>query len=135
MGFRSNFITEDMGGVEVPSWFVQKYPKHKDWYNPENGRHYFPIVQPWESKFYDALADTEIFQDIQKILRERTESYPVKVVLILLHECDGITRVEITKDSIRGNEPVEWKTVEHVEHDYCYGCSDIERLAQLDTPK
>lgn len=123
MGFRSNFITEDLGGIEVPTWFTQKYPNHYCWRNNETGRYFFPIMQPWESKFYSPLEETEIFQDIQKILKERAEKYPEQVVLVLLHECGGITLVCITRESITGREPLEWKEVESVEHDYCYGCS------------
>ena len=129
MGFRSNFITEDMRGIEVPRWFVEKYPNHRPWHNSETDRYYFPIVQPWESKFYSRLDETEIFKDIQKILTETLPFYSghkPKITLILLHECGGITRVEITTESITGREPIEWKEVKNVEHDYCYGCSDYQ---------
>lgn len=125
MGFRSNFITEYMAGILVPEWFVEKYPDlyvHKDC----EGNRCLPIIQAWESKFYSALAETEIFQDIQRILGEtENKNWKPKVILVLLHECGGITRVEITEDSIRGNEPTEWKKVDRVEHQYCYNCSEI----------
>lgn len=125
MGFRSNFITEDMRGVEVPRWFVEKYPDHRPWHNAETDKYYFPIVQPWESKFYRRLDETEVFKDIQKILQEHPDkNWSAEIALILLHECGGITRVKITRDSITGREPTAWKEVENVEHDYCYGCSD-----------
>lgn len=124
MGFRSNFITEDMRGIEVPRWFNEKYPQHYCWRNNNTGQYFFPIMQPWESKFYSALAETEIFLDIQRILRESDST--IDIVLILLHECGGITRVKITKEKITGREPTEWKEVESVTHDYCYGCSDTK---------
>ena len=127
MGFRSNFITEDMH-YEVPQWFCDKYPDHWIWRNHE-GKAFTPIAQPYESKFYNSLNDTEIFQDIQKVLVEQKElngdSDP-GLVLILIHECGGITRVTITPTSISGREPVGWKDVESVGHDYCYGCSSKE---------
>jgi len=127
MGFRSNFITEDIGGIEVPRWFVEKYPNHELRHNIETDKYYFPIVQPWESKFYSPLAETEIFQDIQKILKEVPSSfsgYLPDITLVLLHECGGITRVKITAESITGREPTDWKEVKEVEHSYCYGCSE-----------
>ena len=127
MGFRSNFITEYMPGIEVPEWFVEKYPDR--YVHGEAGKHTFPIIQVWESKFYDLFNETEILKDIQKVLQERADkNWKPKIVLVLLHECGGITRVEITDDSIRGNEPTEWKEVEAVEHDYCNGCSDLKEI-------
>lgn len=124
MGFRSNFITEDVRGLLVPQWFIEKYPQHFVGVNSATER-CFPIVQWWESKFYSAFAETDIFQDIQKVLAEqKTETRSPSIVLILLHECRGITRVKITPDAITAKEPTEWKEVSSVEHDYCYGCSD-----------
>lgn len=85
------------------------------------------MVQTWESKFYSTLQDTEIFLDIQKVLAEQKplyEGHQPSLVLVLLHECGGLTRIKITPASISGREPTEWKDVDHVEHDYCYGCSD-----------
>lgn len=124
MGFRSVFITEDMKGVAIPAWFAAKYSKYHWIWMSNEGQAFFPIAQFSESKYYGALAETEIFQDLQRILIERTEDHPKKITLVLLHECDGITRVQITRDSITGREPTDWKDVDHVEHDYCYGCSD-----------
>lgn len=123
MGFRSNFITEDKGGAKVPQWFAQKYPQCYI----TNGDT-FPIIQPIESKFYDNISDTDIFLDIQKVLQEDENEWVVDVVLILLHECGGITRVKISTDSISASEPTGWKPVARVEHDYCYGCSDIKNV-------
>lgn len=125
MGFRSTFISEDMRAVEIPAWFIEKYPLHSSWVNDANGKHFFPIAQLWESKFYAPLAETEIFLDIQRIIQEhqKINGFPKDVVLVLLHECGGITRVKITEDTITGLEPEEWKKVTSVEHNYCYGCS------------
>ena len=128
MGFRSNFISEDIRGIEVPRWFIEKYPDHTIWHNHERGTYHFPIAQLWESKFYKKFTDTEIFQDIQKVIKETAID---DIIIILLHECGGITRVKITADSITGREPTAWKEVDHVEHDYCYGCSDTEDIHTL----
>ena len=127
MGFRSNFITEHMGGIKVPQWFIEKYPDHYI-----HGGTTFPIIQPWESKFYGIMAETEIFQDIQKILIE--DGYKNTMTLILLHECGGITKASISKDSISAIKPTEWERVECTGHDYCYGCSDVETVSHSSQP-
>ena len=121
MGFRSNFITEHIAGVKVPDWFVEKYPNHFVYKNSED-KNSFPIIQPYETKFYSKLDETEIFTDIQKVLVE--EDYEGIMTLILLHECGGITKVKITQETITGMEPTKWKKVQSVEHSYCYGCSE-----------
>ena len=46
------------------------------------------------------------------------------MVLVLLHECGGITRIQISATDIKASEPIGWQEVDRVEHDYCYGCSD-----------
>ena len=119
MGFRSNFITEDMAGIEVPDWFKEKYPTYA---YKEKGT--LAFAQLWESKWYEILNEDERLLDIQKIVKDAEMR---SLVLILLHECGGITRVEISPTSIKANEPTEWEEVESVEHDYCYGFSDINK--------
>lgn len=119
MGFRSNFITESYIGIEIPQWFLDKYPNYSYSKNSE-GKETFSIAQLWESKYYQVLEEDERILDIQKILKEVDFH---AIVLILLHECGGITRVEIEQDKITSSEPTEWKQVTSVEHDYCYNCS------------
>lgn len=121
MGFRSNFITSDYRGIDIPAWFVEKYPDYSYSKN-EAGKETFGFAQIWESKFYRKFNEDERFLDIQKVLQETNLK---SVIIILLHECDGITRVKIEKDKITALEPTAWKEVEGVEHDYCYGCSDL----------
>lgn len=120
MGFRSNFI---MGytPVAVPKWFIDKYDDFE--YFEDDGIKSFPIALLGERKFYVHLKDTEIFIDIQKVLLESKDD--CEIIVVLLHECGGITRVSITKDEITGQEPTKWNMVEAVEHNYCYGCSDV----------
>jgi len=109
--------------MEVPEWFVEKYPDYS--YLKLNEKSTFAIAQLWESKFYEKLSEDERLKDIQRVLLEVNRD---EIVLILLHECGGITRVKITKTEIIGSEPVTWKKVEYVEHNYCYGCSDIQKI-------
>ena len=120
MGFRSVFITEDWA-EEIPQWFVAKYP-HLAYGNFDNKPN-FPIAQLFESKFYGPFAKDERWLDIQRIIKESEDLDAVTI--ILLHECGGVTRIQITKDAIIGQEPTEWRRVDGVTHNYCYGCSDI----------
>jgi len=122
MGFRSTITTEDIR-YEIPKWFVEKY-SYLCFGSVENENGVvpsFPISSKREVKFYSSISEQEVFVDIQKILKEKDFD---DLVVVLLHECGGITRVKITKDSITAKEPTEWKEVKSVEHNYCYGCSD-----------
>lgn len=116
MGFRSTMITDHAQyGWMMPDWFKEKYP----WLNSEQ----FPLSSKTEVKFYANVSKQEVFVDMQKILRER-ENPPKDIIVVLVHECGGITRVKITKDSITAKIPLEWLDVEDTGHYYCYGCSD-----------
>lgn len=118
MGFRSTFITEDYY-VQVPNWFREKY---QSWvFMDEKG--FLPIASKVEVKTY--MRGKELEKDIQKVIIEDKKFNLDFIVLVWLHECGGITRVEIHKDKILYSEPQEWKQVEDVTHNYCYGCSDI----------
>lgn len=119
MGFRSTMTTEHYY-QEIPQWFLEKYPDLAYGAMKEQ-RWSFPISLRGERKFYDKFSEQEIFVDIQKILREKDID---DISVVLLHECGGITLVKIGRDKISGREPVEWKEVEMVEHNYCYGCSE-----------
>ena len=81
-----------------------------------------PIASKFERKYY-ASKDEEIFTDLQKALVENEDGYLKDFELVLLHECDGITKVHIGKDFIRMYEPEDWHEVDGITHDYCYGCS------------
>lgn len=119
MGFRSNFIAE-ISGYTIPEWFKEKYPT---WVFHGNADSQNCLAQLFESKFYGKFTEDERFLDVQKMLQEQKWGGD-EIVIILLHECGGITRVSVKRDSITAQEPIEWDNVESVEHDYCYGCSD-----------
>jgi hypothetical protein len=122
MGFRTTFVTEHTAyNTPLPEWFTDKYPNWS--YNGE--KNCLGFAQVYESKFYDKFSEDERFLDIQKVLKELKLT---DIVIVLLHECGGITRVKITQNSISAREPKDWKEVEQVEHDYCYGCSDFKEL-------
>lgn len=122
MGFRSNFIA-GISGYTVSEWFKEKYPNWT-FHGEEGSQRCF--AQLFETKFYSKFAEDERFIDIQKMLKE-SDWGGDEIVIVLLHECGGITRVSVKRDSITAQEPEMWKKVEGVEHDYCYGCSDISQ--------
>ena len=120
MGFRSKLMSEDFSGIQVPDWFIEKHPKlHYGW---DTWKPILSISSRSERKFYSKFKEEDIFVDIQKVLQENEFTGFMSVVL--LHECGGVTLVKISKDKIIGQEPIEWKEVEEVEHNYCYGCSE-----------
>jgi hypothetical protein len=122
MGFRSTFITEDRG-MTFKDWFIDKY---KDKIN-FSGNH-TPISSKFEIKAY--APDLE--KDIKSGINWNGKR---KLILIWLHECGGITRVEITENAILSSEPTAWHETHHIEHNYCYGCSDhqtVEEKRDLD---
>ncbi len=123
MGFRSMLITEDAPVIEIPDWFLQKYENVG--FSEHHGKVTFPVRTKHEQKFYASFNETDIFLDIQKLIIEKDVK---DIVCILLHECDGITKVVITQTEIYGMEPTDWKKVTVVEHDYCYRCSDIKNI-------
>ncbi len=130
MGFRSTLITQH-NFLPLPVWFVEKYKDYLyingvDKENPrEDEKAGLPFASKYEFKTYFPTAES-LPADIQKVIRESTENVSPSLVFIWLHECGGITRVQIDKDNIIYSEPTEWKKTEGVTHDYCYGCSDIK---------
>jgi hypothetical protein len=115
MGFRSTFVTQDLGfGRKWPEWFVTRWGGLCEF--GKNGQ----LSSVREEKTYGRL--DELDTDIQKAIREMEVD---EIVLVYLHECGGITRVQIDHDKILYSEPQTWKVVDGVTHDYCYGCSDV----------
>lgn len=118
MGFRSTMTTEHIY-MELPQWFVDK---HKDLHihQPDNGKYTLPLSYKFEHKWH-----TEFLEDLQKVLKEQEQPERIDdVELILFHECDGITKVKVSKDKISYYEPQEWYEVDNITHNYCYGCSE-----------
>src|SRR5947209_1999200 len=119
MGFRSTFITEDIS-LFIPQWFVTKWG---DKVHFGRNRHeiepfaVMPISSQWEAKTYGLWQDLP--HDIQLMMQQDKEwndrDYPI--ILVYLHECGGITRVEIHKDKILYSEPIRWKQTDGVTHD------------------
>lgn len=113
MGFRTTFISEAIGGVIWHDWFKIKYGD-KIIYSDN------AIMSSRELKMYST--DMQEFEiDIQKCINW---SILRRFIMVYLHECGGITRVQIEQNAIIFTEPDAWKVTENVTHSYCYGCSD-----------
>lgn len=122
MGFRSTFTTEDYT-IKWPAWFIEKYGKHI-WFAREDCG---ALHSKGEAKTYGLWEPLP--EDIQRAVN--WESFGLEwFVLVYLHECGGITRCQIGKDSIVWSEPQEWQVTEGVTHDYCYGCSNVSSAAE-----
>lgn len=121
MGFRSTVMSEDYV-IEWPKWFKKKY----DYLVPTEGM----LLLDHEIKPY--LAE-EFGEDVQKALLEtRPELLEGDgYTMIWLHECGGITKVQVMTDRILSGYPVGWKVEEgyfpQSRHSYCYGCSDLAK--------
>lgn len=116
MGFRSTFVTED-NVVRWPDWFREKYANFA--HVPAEG----VLSSKMECKTYftwDGLAE-----DIRKAIDWAERDWPF--VFVWLHECGGITRVEIHQGGVWYNEPDGWANTDGVTHWYCDGCSAVSR--------
>lgn len=117
MGFRSTFVTNDFPW-KWPLWFREKYADLVH-FSPEGGA----IASKHEGKSYGVFSSLE--NDIQRALIETTNDREWCLVFVYLHECGGITRCEIRRDTILWNEPDGWRTSDGIEHNYCYNCSAV----------
>ena len=116
MGFRSTLTTESLG-ITWPQWFRDKYASSIQFTPDGTG----PLHSKCELKTYGVWLD--LHTDIQRAI-EWTGNMR-SLVMVYLHECGGITRCQIERDTITWSEPDGWRVTEGVEHDYCYGCSDV----------
>lgn len=120
MGFRSTFVTEDRP-VSWPAWFVEKY-RRIAWFRFKDG-HSGVIASRMEVKEYgDPCSD--LAEDIRRAID--WDGFGKRdFILVYLHECGGITRVQIERDGVRYSVPSGWEEVDRMGHNYCYGCSDL----------
>lgn len=116
MGFRSTLTTESLG-ITWPQWFRDKYADSIQFTPDGTG----PLHSKRELKTYGMWLD--LHTDIQRAIEWTVNMR--SLVMVYLHECGGITRCQIEKDKITWSEPDGWRVTEGVEHDYCYGCSDV----------
>jgi len=127
MGFRSTMIT-GQNGLDIPEWFVEKYEEDFNFYKRSSGEYQTPISSKCEMKTYFPLYK-EFIDDLFILVKDQG----IDLSLVFLHECDGITKVDITSKGIVCGEPTGWKITgtgleNGVTHNYCYGCSKLEVL-------
>ena len=110
MGFRTTIISETKY-IAWPDWFVKQY----DGVLTVGGRGLSSLV---ECKV-DFLVD-EVFTDIQECL-----SAEQSLLVLMLHECGGVTRCTIEKEKITYIEPSEYVEVNEPTHPVyeCHGCT------------
>ncbi len=116
MGFRSTFITEDWGILNWPEWFIEKY-KHSITFNVDNNG---AIASKHENKYYGHWSD--LCGDIQKCINENKEVLENNLfpfILIWLHECGGIDKVQIYPDKIIYKHPINWELSLDISHYSC----------------
>ena len=101
MGFRTTIISETKY-IAWPDWFVKQY----DGVLTVGGRGLSSLV---ECKV-DFLVD-EVFTDTQKCL-----SAEQSLLVLMLHECGGVTRCTIEKEKITYIEPSEYVEVNEPTH-------------------
>lgn len=105
MGFRSSIVSTDH---DWPQWFRDKWT----WLRvPESGVLSVNVHQ----KFYSATME-DLCTDVQTTIGEDA---CLPVVLVLLHECGGVTRYEITLERINITEPSGWEPRDMSSHSYC----------------
>ena len=121
MGFRSTFVTSD-NSIKWPDWLKEKY---KDSVNFDSC-----ASSKMEDKFY--FSWSSLIQDFSKALNDvnffdKNDGH-LHLTILILHECDGVTRYQIYKDKIICSEPTPfncWKKQKGITHHYCYECQQV----------
>ena|ERR1700757_1977920 len=132
MGFRSTYISEDYA-IHYPDWFREKYSVSDK----------SVIYSEIEKKYPE-----EVVLDTWKALKEVRwfdKTYDIDFNMVILHECGGVTKVQMGADYLIVADPTDWDVVEHIteptdwinaqgHHSYCYGCTDLRKYVATDIP-
>lgn len=122
MGFRSTFVTNDYN-VNWPDWLKEKYKDSINFNSCASSKK--------EAKFYGIWSN--LIQDFHKALHdinffnEYLDSVHLHLTVLILHECDGVTRYQLYKDKIICSEPTpfsSWEEKDGITHHYCYECEN-----------
>jgi hypothetical protein len=117
MGFRST-LTSLHYVIDWPEWFVGIHGHLLS----EDGL----LCSRWELKAYMVGS---LAEDVQlALIQTNFSAWPF--VYVWLHECGGVTRVEVGEDYITAMDPVAWRIVggDDGGHGYCYGCTDLDEV-------
>jgi hypothetical protein len=107
-------------GIEWPEWFLKLY-SDKLHYDDDGDISYLT-----DGKW--GRSAPELDTNIQKAIDWRNVNE--WVLIIIIHECGGISRGEIRRDFIRWTTPGEWLRTEHPLHGSCDGCSDASKATK-----
>jgi hypothetical protein len=117
MGHRGMFITESVGAIAWPEWFVTKW-------EGELNLNESSLSSKFEMKYYGYLFES-ILEDIQTVIKSTADDLLCRygMEMVYLHECGGVTKFVIFPEEIKIYEPeLEWRQVKEPSHMYCYGC-------------
>ena len=120
MGFRSTFTTT-ASAIPIPPWFASKWEDAVH-FGGEVGAERFPISSKDEAKAYHWHS---LVEDLSTLIAQARRSKRLwsELVLLFVHECGGISRVEFGADgTARWSEPADFEECEGPRHSYCYGC-------------
>ena len=131
MGFRSVFVSQATFTPEVSEEFGAKWGKHV--YLSDNGG---PVASRQEAKHFHWR---EMEEDLQAMAEwpDKGCRWDTALELLYFHECGGITKAIITKDSITYLEPdcwTEYKEVARPTHGYdCDRCMTMKNERSVGT--
>ena len=124
MGFRSTLISEHQD-VTWPRWFREKHL----WCVPDDASEVLRTGSELK-----AGARSDFPEDVRRALAEQGwfEDHDDGFVFVWLHECGGVTRVQVNEDKVRITYPLGWGSWDGGSqdsiHHYCYGCSDARKV-------
>lgn len=113
MGFRSSFTTFGWNVIQIPDWFFEKHGR--DFNFMYGFGHFRVLTMPISHKWQTKRSTDDLEQDIQKLLWSEInpkDHMNNPFIMVWLHECGGITRVEFYPDRIVYTEPTGWKEVD-----------------------
>lgn len=95
MGYRSTFITNDIG-LNLPVWFLEKWAGK---INVGAGG-CFPLSSRYEAKTYGIWEGFEL--DIHRVIKESEDDWAT-VWVVFMGEDGALARSEITAEGIKGD--------------------------------
>ncbi len=101
--------------VELPDWFLEEWGKDIHCFEAGDGTKAFPISGVCEMK--RGCPWSSLLEDLQKVIRGTILK---DITVVFLHDCCGVTKVEIDWETIRFFED-SWKEVDYIPHEHCYG--------------
>jgi hypothetical protein len=121
MGFRGTFTTSSFS-ESLPAWFVDRY---RDTLHFGAEGYNGPLSSRFEIKCYEEILDDLSLAIKQIEAGDLTRIYPLGITCVMLWECGGVDRAEVSVKGVKWSCPTGWEATEGQTHNYCYGCSDV----------